>query len=328
MLEKARAQFADGSLARMASRSGGTQTRSLYAGRGNRSQHGETLMTQIDHLGIAVKSLAAAKSIYEKLGLSVSPEETVEQEQVRLVMVPVGESRLELLEATSENSTIAKFIAKRGEGLHHVCLRVPGSAGGRRALEERRSPSGFRRNQDRRRRAPICLRASCEHGRRSAGIGAGIDEQDRPRVSADFSRIDRLHFFMLLLAIDTSGKYGSLALARAGEPTADGGDFEVIEIAPLAGGTFSAQLIPQIAELLSRNGFDKSAIGAFVVASGPGSFTGLRIGLAAVKALAEVLGEADCGGVIARSVRLHQWRSGQGDGGSRCRPERRIRGGV
>jgi methylmalonyl-CoA epimerase len=82
-------------------------------------------MLQIDHLGIAVKSLSAAKSIYEKLGLSVSPEETVEQEQVRLVMVPLGESRLELLEATSEHSTIAKFIAKRGEGLHHVCLRVP-----------------------------------------------------------------------------------------------------------------------------------------------------------------------------------------------------------
>ncbi|HTU41553.1 MAG TPA: methylmalonyl-CoA epimerase [Candidatus Aquilonibacter sp.] len=82
-------------------------------------------MVQIDHLGIAVKSLAAAKSIYEKLGLSVSTEEKVEQEQVRLVMVPVGESRLELLQATSENSAIAKFIAKRGEGLHHVCLRVP-----------------------------------------------------------------------------------------------------------------------------------------------------------------------------------------------------------
>ena len=82
-------------------------------------------MAQIDHIGIAVKSLAAAKAIYVKLGLSVSPEETVEQEQVRLVMVPLGESRLELLEATSENSTIAKFIAKRGEGLHHICLRVP-----------------------------------------------------------------------------------------------------------------------------------------------------------------------------------------------------------
>jgi methylmalonyl-CoA epimerase len=79
----------------------------------------------IDHLGIAVNSLAAAKAIYEKLGLSVSPEEAVEQEQVRLVMVPVGESRLELLEATSPDSPIAKFIAKRGEGLHHVCLKVP-----------------------------------------------------------------------------------------------------------------------------------------------------------------------------------------------------------
>jgi methylmalonyl-CoA epimerase len=82
-------------------------------------------MFQIDHLGIAVKSLASAKAIYEKLGLNVSPEELVEQEKVRLVMVPVGESRLELLEATSDDSTIARFIAERGEGLHHVCMRVP-----------------------------------------------------------------------------------------------------------------------------------------------------------------------------------------------------------
>jgi tRNA threonylcarbamoyladenosine biosynthesis protein TsaB len=94
---------------------------------------------------------------------------------------------------------------------------------------------------------------------------------------------------MLLLAIDTSGKQGSIALARAGERSGDGDDVEVIEIAPLVGGTFSAQLIPQISDLLSSNGFMKTAIGAFAVASGPGSFTGLRIGLAAVKALAEVL---------------------------------------
>ena len=79
----------------------------------------------IDHLGIAVKSLASAKGIYEKLGLTVSAEETVEHEMVRLMMVPVGESRFELLEPTSEDSTIAKFIAKRGEGLHHVCMKVP-----------------------------------------------------------------------------------------------------------------------------------------------------------------------------------------------------------
>ena len=94
---------------------------------------------------------------------------------------------------------------------------------------------------------------------------------------------------MLLLAIDTSGKQGSIALARAGERSGDDNDVEVIEIAPLVGGTFSAQLVPQISDLLSSNGFMKTAIGAFAVASGPGSFTGLRIGLAAVKALAEVL---------------------------------------
>ena len=72
-----------------------------------------------------MKSLASAQAIYKTLGLNVSPEEVVEHEKVRLVMVPVGESRLELLEATSEDSTIARFIAKRGEGLHHVCMRVP-----------------------------------------------------------------------------------------------------------------------------------------------------------------------------------------------------------
>ena len=82
-------------------------------------------MITIDHLGIAVKSLTAAKSTYEKLGLPISDEETVEHEKVRVVMIPVGDSRIELLEATSDDSAIAKFIAKRGEGLHHVCMKVP-----------------------------------------------------------------------------------------------------------------------------------------------------------------------------------------------------------
>jgi len=81
-------------------------------------------MTQIDHLGIAVKSLAEAKKFYEKLGLEVMPEETVEAEKVRVAMVPVGESRIELLEPTVPDSTIAKFLEKRGQGLHHVALHV------------------------------------------------------------------------------------------------------------------------------------------------------------------------------------------------------------
>jgi methylmalonyl-CoA epimerase len=82
-------------------------------------------MYKLDHLGIAVRSLPAAKIIYEKLGLPVSAEEVVQSEKVRLVMVPVGETRLELLEPLSDDSVIAKFIAKRGEGLHHISFRVP-----------------------------------------------------------------------------------------------------------------------------------------------------------------------------------------------------------
>lgn len=81
-------------------------------------------MTRIDHLGIAVKSLAEAKQFYEMLGLEVMPEEVVEAEKVRVVMVPVGESRIELLQPTVPDSTIAKFLEKRGQGLHHVALHV------------------------------------------------------------------------------------------------------------------------------------------------------------------------------------------------------------
>lgn len=81
-------------------------------------------MTHIDHLGIAVKSLAEAKQFYERLGLELMPEETVEAEKVRVAMLPVGESRIELLEPTVPDSTIAKFLQKRGQGLHHVALQV------------------------------------------------------------------------------------------------------------------------------------------------------------------------------------------------------------
>jgi len=97
-------------------------------------------MSYIDHLGIAVKSLAEARKFYEKLGLHVMPEETVEAEKVRLAMVPVGESRIELLEPTSPESTIARFLEKRGEGLHHVALHVNDLAG----AVERLKASGTR----------------------------------------------------------------------------------------------------------------------------------------------------------------------------------------
>jgi len=82
-------------------------------------------MASIDHLGIAVKSLLQARKFYEALGMKAISEEVVEHEKVRVAMVPVGESRIELLEATSEDSPIARFIARRGEGLHHIAVSVP-----------------------------------------------------------------------------------------------------------------------------------------------------------------------------------------------------------
>lgn len=86
-------------------------------------------MLTIDHLGIAVKSLEEAKRFYQGLGLQVQSEETSVAEKVKLAMLPVGDSRIELLEPTSEDSAIAKFLVKRGEGMHHVALRVEDLSG-------------------------------------------------------------------------------------------------------------------------------------------------------------------------------------------------------
>jgi tRNA threonylcarbamoyladenosine biosynthesis protein TsaB len=89
---------------------------------------------------------------------------------------------------------------------------------------------------------------------------------------------------MLILAIDTSGQSGGITLAEANTES-----FRVIESAAIAGGTFSAQLIPTMAEMLKKNGYRAADIGGFAAASGPGSFTGLRVGLSAIKGLAETL---------------------------------------
>jgi methylmalonyl-CoA epimerase len=96
---------------------------------------------EIDHLGIAVRSLDESVQFYEQmLGMTVTQRETVEAEQVSVAMLPAGDARIELLEATSEDSVIAKFIGKRGPGLHHIALRVDGLE----ALLERLKSEGAR----------------------------------------------------------------------------------------------------------------------------------------------------------------------------------------
>jgi methylmalonyl-CoA/ethylmalonyl-CoA epimerase len=77
----------------------------------------------LDHIGIAVKSLDAAK-IYEDLGLTIDHVETVMTQGVRTAFLSAGDTNLELLEPTGSDSTVAKFIEKRGEGIHHICFRV------------------------------------------------------------------------------------------------------------------------------------------------------------------------------------------------------------
>jgi len=113
---------------------------------------------------------------------------------------------------------------------------------------------------------------------------------------------------MLLLVTDTSGKRGSVGLVRAGETSKS---IDVIEEVPLSGGTFSAQLVPQIAGLLEKHEFTKADIGAFIVVSGPGSFTGLRVGLAAIKALAEILDKPIAPVSLLEAVALNQDGSGR-----------------
>jgi methylmalonyl-CoA epimerase len=76
----------------------------------------------IDHIGIAVVSIAEARRFYEALGLAVEAIEEVPQEGVRVALIPCGEARIELLESTREDSPIARFIARRGPGIHHLCL--------------------------------------------------------------------------------------------------------------------------------------------------------------------------------------------------------------
>jgi LAO/AO transport system kinase len=104
----------------------------------------------IDHLGIAVPALDAAIGFYGSLGLTVGHRETVASEKVDVAMLPAGDSRIELLQPSSPDSPIAKFLEKRGPGLHHIALRVPDlnaavaslKASGARLLNEPRQGAG------------------------------------------------------------------------------------------------------------------------------------------------------------------------------------------
>jgi LAO/AO transport system kinase len=91
----------------------------------------------LDHLGIAVRSVAEAAGLYGALGMSVSVTEEIASEKVRVAMLALGESRIELLEATEADSAVGRFLARRGEGLHHIALRVRDLAAAAESMKAR-----------------------------------------------------------------------------------------------------------------------------------------------------------------------------------------------
>jgi methylmalonyl-CoA epimerase len=97
------------------------------------------MIERIEHVGIAVRSIAEARGVYEALGLHVEAIEEVPHEGVRVALIPCGESHIELLEPLSDDSPIAKFLEKRGPGLHHLCL----ASGDVRADDARLREGGY-----------------------------------------------------------------------------------------------------------------------------------------------------------------------------------------
>lgn len=95
---------------------------------------------RVDHIGIAVRSIAEGLDVYRALGLEVAHREELPDQGVVTAFLPVGDARLELLEPTAPDSPVGRFLAKRGPGLHHICLAVPDLE---RALEDL-SRRGFR----------------------------------------------------------------------------------------------------------------------------------------------------------------------------------------
>jgi methylmalonyl-CoA epimerase len=88
---------------------------------------------QIDHIGIAVKNIEEAAKLYTDLGLKIEGTEVVESQKVKVAFIGIGQSRIELLESTAPDGNIAKFIESKGEGIHHLAVKVDNIE---KALEE------------------------------------------------------------------------------------------------------------------------------------------------------------------------------------------------
>lgn len=130
----------------------------------------------LDHIGIAVESIAEGRRLYEALGLAVEGEEDVPGQGVRVAFLPVGAGRLELLEPTSPDSPIAHHLQKRGPGLHHICLRVVDI---RRAMADLRERGYELLSEEPQSGAHGCLVAFV-HPRSTGGVLLELSQNESP----------------------------------------------------------------------------------------------------------------------------------------------------
>jgi methylmalonyl-CoA/ethylmalonyl-CoA epimerase len=135
----------------------------------------------LDHIGIAVESLADGRRFYEALGLEVGGEEVVAEQEVQVAFLDVGDSRLELLEPTSASSPIAKHLEKRGAGLHHICLRV---ADIRRAMNDLRTAGYVLLSEEPQQGAHGC-QVCFVHPRSAGGVLVELSQPGAETTSSD-----------------------------------------------------------------------------------------------------------------------------------------------
>ena len=130
----------------------------------------------LDHIGIAVESIDSGLAIYRALGIEVEGVEEVEDQKVRVAFLPVGDSRIELLEPTDDASPIARHLERRGAGLHHICLRVPEI----RAAMAKLSEEGYRLlSEEPLRGAHDCL-VCFVHPKSAGGVLIEISQRTAP----------------------------------------------------------------------------------------------------------------------------------------------------
>ena len=136
------------------------------------------MIPRIDHIGIAVESIAEARKLYEELGLTVAEIEDVPQEGVRVAMIDCGESRIELLEPTTDDSPIRKFLDRRGPGIHHLCLASDDLGADDRRLRE----AGYRLLREKPTRGAGGCWVQFVHPKSAGGV---LLELSQPPGSAD-----------------------------------------------------------------------------------------------------------------------------------------------